>query len=113
MLDCTFPYIPVCLCLCALLCGIAIYKESIKFAIIAIIVLLYIPINMFFLDRETFDQCNAQQNKQRIENDKQYLLDNLEQGQCGDVCLKETNSVHSTRYEHYTMCEVSIKVCKD
>ena len=113
MLDCTFPYIPVCLCLCALLCGIAIYKESIKFAIIAIIVLLYIPINMFFLDRETFDQCNAQQKKERIENNKQLLLNNLEQGQCGDVCIKESDSKHSTRYEHYTMCEVSIKVCKD
>ena len=113
MLDCTFPYIPVCLCLCALLCVIAVYEDSLKIGIIAIIILLYIPINMFFLDRETFDQCNAQQNKQRIENDKHYLLDNLEQGQCGDICLKETNSVHSTRYEHYTMCEVSIKVCKD
>ena len=113
MIDCTFSYIPVCLCLCALFCVIGIFKDSLKFVIIAILILLYIPINMFFLDRETFDQCNAQQNKQRIENDKQYLLDNLEQGQCGDVCIKETNSVHSTRYEHYTMCEVSIKVCKD
>lgn len=112
MLDCAFSYIPVCLCLCALLCGIAIFKDSLKFGIIAIIILLYIPVNMFILDRETFEQCNAQQRKERIENDKQYLLDNLEQGQCGDVCLKETNSVHSTRYEHYTMCEVSIKVCK-
>lgn len=113
MLDCTFSYVPICLCLCVIFCGISIYKDfSIKFIIIAIIIVLYIPIK-FFLDRETFDQCNAQQRKERIENDKQLLLDNLEQGQCGDVCLKETNSVHSTRYEHYTMCEVSIKVCKE
>ena len=113
MLDCTFLYIPICLCLCAVFFSISIYKDfSIKFIIIAILILLYIPINAFFLDRETFEQCKIQQNKQRIENDKQYLLDNLEQGQCGDVCLKETDSVHSTRYEHYTMCEVSIKVCK-
>ena len=112
MLDCTFPYIPVCLCLCALLCGIAICKDSLKIGIIAIIILLYIPIK-FVLDSETYEQCNAQQKKERIENNKQLLLNNLEQGQCGDVCLKETNSVHSTRYEHYTMCEVSIKVCKE
>lgn len=113
MLDCTFPYIPICLCLCALFCIIGVYEFKLKYAIIAILILLYIPINMFFLDRETFDQCNAQQRKERIESDKQLLLDNLESGQCGDVCIKESNSKHSTRYEHYTMCEVSIKVCKD
>ena len=70
MIECTFPYIPICLCLCALFCGIAIYKESIKFAIIAIIILLYIPIK-FVLDRETYEQCDIQQRKERIENDKQ------------------------------------------
>ena len=112
MLDCTFSYIPICLCLCALFCVIGIFKDSLKIGIIAILILLYIPVNMFFLDRETFEQCNAQQRKERIESDKQLLLDNLEQGQCGDVCIKESNSVHSTRYEHYTMCDVSIKVCK-
>ena len=112
MLDCTFIYIPVCLCLCALFCGIAIFKDSLKFAIIAILIVLYIPINMFILDSETYEQCKIQQNKQRIENDKQLLLDNLEQGQCGDVCIKESDSKHSTRYEHYTMCEVSIRICK-
>ena len=53
------------------------------------------------------------QNKQRIESDKQYLLENLESGQCGDVCLKETDSVHSTRHKHYTTCDVSIRICKD
>ena len=112
MLECTFYYVPICLCLCALFIGISIYKDfSIKFVVIALIIVLYIPIK-FFLDRETYEQCNAQQRKERIENDKQYLLDNLEQGQCGHVCLKETNSVHSTRYEHYTMCEVSIRICK-
>ena len=113
MLDCTFSYIPICLCLCALFCVIGIFKDSLKFAIITILILLYIPINMFFLDRETFEQCNAHQRKERIESDKQLLLNNLENGQCGDVCIKESNSVHSTRYEHYTMCDVSIKVCKD
>lgn len=112
MLDCTFSYVPICLCLCAVFIGISIYKDfSIKFVVIALLIVLYIPIK-FFLDRETFEQCNAQQNKQRIENDKQLLLENLENGQCGDVCLKETDSVHSTRYEHYTMCEVSIRICK-
>ena len=114
MIECTFYYIPICLILCVIFCGISIYKDfSIKLLVPAILIVLYIHINMFFLDSETYEQCKIQQNKQRIENDKQYLLDNLEQGQCGDVCLKETNSVHSTRYEHYTMCEVSIKVCKD
>lgn len=113
MIECTFPEFPICLCLCFIFCAISIYKDfSIKFIIIAFIIVLYIPIK-FFLDSESYEQCKIQQNKQRIENDKQYLLDNLEQGQCGDVCLKETNSVHSTRYEHYTMCEVSIKVCKE
>lgn len=113
MLDCTFSCVPICLFLCAVFIAISIYKDfSIKFVVIALIIVLYIPINIFFLDRETFEQCKIQQNKQRIENDKQFLLENLEQGQCGHVCLKETNSVHSTRYEHYAMCEVSIRICK-
>lgn len=112
MIDCTFSYIPVCLCLCALFCVIGIYEDSLKFGIIAILISLYIPVNMFILDRETFEQCNAQQRKERIETDKQLLLDNLEQGQCGDVCIKESNSKHSTKFSHYTMCDVSIKVCK-
>jgi uncharacterized membrane protein YsdA (DUF1294 family) len=112
MIDCTFPEIPICLCLCALFSVIAIYEDSIKFGIVAIIILLYIPVNMFFLDRETFDQCNAQQNKERIESDKQFLLNNLESGQCGDVCIKESNSKHSTKFSHYTMCDVSIRICK-
>ena len=113
MLDCTFPYIPVCLCLCALFCVIGIFKDSLKFVIIAIIILLYIPINMFILDSETYEQCKAQQRKERIESDKQLLLNNLEQGQCGDVCIKESDSKHSTKYFHYTMCDVSIRICKD
>lgn len=112
MLDCTFSYIPICLCLCALFCVIGIYKFELKFAIIAIIILLYIPIK-FFLDRETYEQCNAQQKKERIENDKRLLLDNLEQGQCGDICIKESNSKHSTKFSHYTMCDVSIRICKE
>ena len=112
-MNCTFPDIPICLCLCIIFCGISIYKDfSIKFIIIAFIIVLYIPINMFFLDRETYEQCNAQQRKERIENDKQLLLNNLENGQCGDVCIKESNSKHSTKFSHYTMCDVSIKVCK-
>ena len=111
-MNCTFSYIPICLCLCALFCVIGIFKDSLKFVIIATVILLYIPINMFFLDRETYEQCNAQQRKERIENDKQFLLNNLESGQCGDVCIKESNSKHSTKYSHYTMCDVSIKVCK-
>lgn len=113
MIDCTFSYIPICLCLCALFCVIGIYEFKLKYAIIAILILLYIPVNAFFLDSETYEQCKIQQNKQKIENDKQLLLNNLEQGQCGDVCLKETNSVHSTKFSHYTMCEVSIRICKD
>lgn len=114
MIECTFPDIPICLILCVIFCGISIYKDfSIKFIIIAFIIVLYIPISVFFLDRENYEQCKIQQRKERIENDKQFLLDNLEQGQCGDVCIKESDSKHSTRYEHYTMCEVSIRICKD
>lgn len=109
MVDCTFSYIPVCLCLCLCLCALFC---GLKYVIIAIIILLYIPVNAFFLDRETFEQYNTQQRKERIESDKQLLLDNLEQGQCGDVCIKESNSKHSTKFSHYTMCDVSIKVCK-
>lgn len=112
MIECTMPVIPICLGIAAILFIIAIFKESSKLAIIAVIVLLSIPVYLI-LDSDTIEQCKIQQNKQRIENNKQFLLENLEQGQCGDVCLKETNSVHSTRYEHYTMCEVSIKVCKE
>lgn len=112
MIGCTTPYILICLGIIAILFIIDIVKQSFKNAIIAVIVLLSIPVYLI-LDSDTIEQCKIQQNKQRIENDKQYLLDNLEQGQCGYVCLKETNSVHSTRYEHYTMCEVSIKVCKE
>lgn len=115
MIDCTFSYIPVCLCLCALFSVIAVFEvflDSLKFGIIAILILLYIPVNMFILDRETFEQCNAQQRKERIETDKQFLLNSLESGQCGDVCIKESNSKHSTKFSHYTMCDVSIKVCK-
>ena len=112
MIDCTFPYIPVCLCLCALFSVIAVYEDSLKIGIIAILILLYIPVNAFFLDRETFEQGNAQQRKERIESDKQLLLNNLESGQCGDVCIKESNSKHSTKFSHYTMCDVSIRICK-
>lgn len=109
MVDCTFSYIPVCLCLCLCLCALFC---GLKYVIIAIIILLCIPVNAFFLDRETFEQCNAQQRKERIETDKQFLLNSLESGQCGDVCIKESNSKHSTKFSHYTMCDVSIKVCK-
>ena len=35
MLVCTFSYIPICLCLCAVFCVTAVYKESLKFGIIA------------------------------------------------------------------------------
>lgn len=111
MIECTMPVIPICIGIVAILFIIAIFKESSKLAIIGVIVLLSIPVYLI-LDSDTIEQCKIQQNKQRIENDKQFLLNNLEQGQCGDVCLKETNSVHSTRYEHYTMCEVSIRICK-
>lgn len=111
-MNCTFPDIPICLCLCIIFCGISIYKDfSIKFIIIAFIIVLYIPIK-FFLDSESYEQCNAQQRKERIENNKQFLLDNLENGQCGDVCIKESNSKHSTKFSHYTMCDVSIRICK-
>ena len=110
MIDCTFSYIPVCLCFCVIFCVIGIYEF--KYVIITILILLYIPINMFFLDRETFEQCRIQQRKERIENDKQFLLNNLENGQCGDVCIKESNSKHSTKFSHYTMCDVSIRICK-
>ena len=110
-MNCTFSYIPICLCLCALFCVIGIFKDSLKFVIIAFIIVLYIPIK-FILDGESYEQCNAQQRKERIENDKQFLLNNLESGQCGDVCIKESNSKHSTKFSHYTMCDVSIKVCK-
>ena len=98
--------------LCAVFCVTAVYKESLKFGIIAIIILLYIPVNTFFLDRETFEQCKVQQKKERIENNKQLLLDNLEQGQCGDICIKESKNKHSTKFSHYTMCDVSIRICK-
>lgn len=110
MIDCTFSYIPICLILCVIFCVIGFYEF--KYVIITILILLYIPINMFFLDRKTFEQCKIQQEKERIENDKQFLKENLENGQCGDVCIKESNSKHSTKFSHYTMCDVSIKVCK-
>ena len=110
-MNCTFPDIPICLCLCIIFCGISIYKDfSIKFIIIAFIIVLYIPIK-FILDGESYEQCRTQQRKERIENDKQFLLDNLENGQCGDVCIKESNT-HSTKFSHYTMCDVSIRICK-
>lgn len=109
MIDCTFSYIPICLCFCVLFCIIGIYEF--KYVIITILILLYIPIK-FILDSETYEQCRIQQKKERIENDKQFLLNNLENGQCGDVCIKESNSKHSTKFSHYTMCDVSIKVCK-
>ena len=113
MIDCTFPDIPICLSLCIIFCGISLYKDfSIKFIIIVFIIGLYIPIKLI-LDSESYKQCKIQQNKQRIENDKQFLLENLESGQCGDVCIEESDSKHSTKYSHYTMCDVSIKICKD
>lgn len=109
MIDCTFSYIPVCLCLCVLFCVIGFYEF--KYVIIATVIVLYIPIKLI-LDSESYEQCRIQQKKERIENDKQFLLDNLENGQCGDVCIKESNSKHSTKFSHYTMCDVSIRICK-
>lgn len=111
-MNCTFPEIPICLILCVIFCGISIYKDfSIKFIIIAFIIVLYIPIKLIF-DSESYEQCRIQQEKERIENDKQLLLNNLESGQCGDVCIKESNSKHSTKFSHYIMCDVSIRICK-
>lgn len=111
-MNCAFPEIPICLILCVIFCGISIYKDfSIKFIIIAFIIVLYIPIKLNF-DSESYEQCKIQQEKERIENDKQLLLNNLESGQCGDVCIKESNSKHSTKFSHYIMCDVSIRICK-
>lgn len=111
-MNCAFPEIPICLILCVIFCGISIYKDfSIKFIIIAFIIVLYIPIKLIF-DSESYEQCRIQQEKERIENDKQFLLNNLESGQCGDVCIKESNSKHSTKFSHYIMCDVSIRICK-
>lgn len=111
-MNCAFPEIPICLILCVIFCGISIYKDfSIKFIIIAFIIVLYIPIKLIF-DSESYEQCRIQQEKERIENDKQLLLNNLESGQCGDVCIKESNSKHSTKFSHYIMCDVSIRICK-
>ena len=98
MIDCTFSYIPICLILCVIFCVIGIYEF--KYVIITILILLYIPIK-FILDSESYEQCNAQQRKERIENDKQFLLNNLENGQCGDVCIKESNSKHFTNLNTY------------
>lgn len=111
-MNCAFPEIPICLILCVIFCGISIYKDfSIKLLIIAFIIVLYIPIKLIF-DSESYEQCRIQQEKERIENDKQLLLNNLESGQCGDVCIKESNSKHSTKFSHYIMCDVSIRICK-
>lgn len=112
MIDCTFPEIPICLILCVIFCGISIYKDfSIKFIVIALVIVLYIPIK-FILDGESYEQCRIQQRKERIENDKQILMENLESGQCGDVCIEESDSKHSTKFSHYTACDVSIRICK-
>lgn len=111
-MNCTLPDISICLILCVIFCGISIYKDfSIKFIIIACIFVLYIPIK-FFLDSESYEQCKIHQSKEMIENNKQFLLENLESGQCGDVCIKESNSKHSTKFSNYTMCDVSIRICK-
>ena len=87
MIECTMPYIPICIGIAAILFIIAIFKESFKNAVIAVFVLLSIPVYLI-LDSDTIEQCKIQQNKQRIENDKQYLLDNLEQ-----IILNKGNAV--------------------
>lgn len=109
-MNCTFPDIFICLILCVIFCGISIYKDfSIKFVVIALLIVLYIPIKF---NSEAYEQCKIQQRKERIENDKQFLMENLENGQCGDVCIKESDSIHSTKFSHYTACDVSIRICK-
>lgn len=111
-MNCTFSDIFICLCLCVIFCGISIYKDfSIKFVVIALLIVLYIPIK-FFLNSEAYEQCRIQQRKERIENDKQFLMENLENGQCGDVCIKESDSIYSTKFSRYTACDVSIRICK-
>ena len=66
MIECTMPYIPICIGIAAILFIIAIFKESSKLAIIAVIVLLSIPVYLI-LDSDMIEQCKVQQNKQRIE----------------------------------------------
>ena len=66
MIECTMPVIPICLGIAAILFIIAIFKESSKLAIIAVIVLLSIPVYLI-LDSDTIEQCKIQQNKERIE----------------------------------------------
>lgn len=104
-----------CLCGIIVFVGIGFMFESLKgflitwgiATLLAIFVFSYLIIN-----HDEMEQCRIQKEQVRIENDKQKLLFHLDKGQCGDVCIKESNSKHSNRYHHYTMCEVSVRVCK-
>lgn len=104
-------------CLCGIITfiGMGLLCETFKeFLItwgIALIIAIFV-ISYLIINHDEMEQCQIQKEQVRIENDKQKLLSHLSEGQCGDVCIKESNSKHSNRYHHYTMCEVSLKVCK-
>lgn len=114
-MDCGNFLIFGCLCGIIVFFGMGFMFETFKgflitwgiASIIAILVASYV-----FINHDEIEQCQMQKEQVRIENDKQTLLSHLSEGQCGNVCIKESNSKHSNRYGHYTLCEVSLKVCK-
>lgn len=58
-------------------------------------------------------QCHDLKEQQKIDYNRQFLLNTLKSGECGNVCIKESESMHGSKYEHYAVCAVSVQVCKD
>ena len=108
--------IPVCLFAIIIFVCSSFLFQSLKGIMsmwgIALMIGMFIPC-YFLYNQDKIEQCRVQKNQERINYDKQFLLNSLDKGQCGEVCIKESDSKHSNKYHLYTMCEVSIKVCKD
>lgn len=50
-----------------------------------------------------------------LKEDKEFLMDILEEGECGQVCLRyENNSSYTIKGDtRFGFCRVSVTICKD
>lgn len=111
MIDCTMYYVQICLVVSIILFTIGIIKGYMKICITGLVILISVPIYLF-VDKDNIKQCELKEQRQKVEENKQFLLNNLEKGQCGNICLDEA-IIHISKFSHYTTCNVSIRICKE
>jgi Ca2+/Na+ antiporter len=88
------------------------FKVGKIFAILDFITIICLTAYLL-LSVDERQQCHDLKEQQKIDYNRQFLLNTLKSGECGNVCIKESESINSSKYKHYTACAVSIQVCKD